>query len=43
VTLKAVDDRVVALQNANDVARKLVPAKELAVVRSGNDVLAVTE
>ena len=41
MTLKTIDDRLVAFEHADDVARILLPAEELAVVRPRNDVLAL--
>jgi hypothetical protein len=43
VALEAVDDRLVALHDPDNVAAQLVPAEELAVVRSGDDELTVAE
>ena len=43
MTLKTVDDRLVAFEHADDVARLLLPAEELAVVGPRNDVLALAK
>jgi hypothetical protein len=43
VALETVDDGLVALHDPHNVAAQLVPAEELAVVRSGDDELTVAE
>ena len=41
--MQAVDNGLVALEDADDVSGRLLPAEELPVVGSGDNVLALTE